>query len=108
MAEVIGQHDIEIDYSIPHHDGQYAKGILELQDMIASYNNVGKTVGEVIRFQVADGYAEYAVMKEKPLQLVYINSGVGYQIPDAHVRGLNLDDVKELVAHEKSMNELFS
>lgn len=108
MAEVIGHHTIEIDYTTRiDYDAEYDKGIEELQGIIASYNHVGQTVGGIIKFPVADNYAVYAVIKEKPLQLIHIDVGDGYQIPDAHVRGLNLDDIKELVAHEKSMNELF-
>lgn len=64
-------------------------------------------VGEVIRFQVADGYAQYMVWQQSPLSLIHIATMDGYSIPEAHIRGLRLADVKDLVARERRMRELF-
>lgn len=69
--------------------------------------NAGDIVGETIRFHVADGYAVYMVQKQKPLTLVHVNQGDGYQIPAAHIRGLNLTEVRKMVDGERMMRELF-
>ena len=58
--------------------------------------------GKLIQFPVADGYAFYRVDSEKPLTLSFVPYMDAYQIPDAHLRGLNLDDVKQLLNRRKT------
>ena len=53
------------------------------------------TVGGLIRFEVADSYAYYLVTSEQPLKLQLIP--YGYEVADAHIRGLRRADVLELV-----------
>ena len=48
----------------------------------------------VMRFPVADGYALYAVITEKPLVLRHVPEGDGYQVAGAMIRGLTLADVE--------------
>lgn len=55
----------------------------------------GELVGTVLSFGVADGKAMYLVVKTKPLTLQHIPYLDAYQIPDAHLRGIRLDDVKK-------------
>lgn len=62
----------------------------------------------IVRFQVADGYACYYVKSFKPLVLQLIPAGDAYQIPAAHMRGLRLDDIREMIEREKRLRELFS
>jgi hypothetical protein len=50
--------------------------------------------GYIMGFGVADGSALYVVEKLRPLTLCHIPHGDGYQIPDAHLRGINIDDVR--------------
>ncbi len=68
----------------------------------------GDLVGEIIRFHIADGYAEYMVVKQRPLTLSHLNIGDGYQIPKAHMRGLRLADVQHLVEGERNLRALFA
>lgn len=70
--------------------------------------NPGALVGEIIRFQIADGYAQYMVKKEKPLQLVHLHVGDGYQIDPIMIRGLRLSDVRQRVSQEKKFASMFS
>jgi hypothetical protein len=46
-------------------DEKYLK---EVRDFLMKRWPNGKMVGEIIRFQVADGYAEYMVMCLRPLE----------------------------------------
>jgi hypothetical protein len=50
----------------------------------------------------------YLVVKRKPLTLQHIYYMDGYQIPAAHVRGLTLADVDDMVRREKAMRDLFA
>lgn len=72
----------------------------------AKQTNSGDTVGEIVRFQIADGYAEYMVWSEKPLHLIDVGGPDGYQIPVAHERGLRLSDVRDMVARDRKWREL--
>lgn len=76
--------------------------------MARAVNGTEPLVGKVVRFQIADGYAEYIVWKAKPLQLVHLDLGDGYSIPPAHARGLRLADVKALVDFEQRWADLMA
>lgn len=64
--------------------------------------------GEEIIFQVADGYARYLVKRSKPLELVHLCVGDGYQVPSAHIRGLTLADVRREVEWVRKLDKVFS
>ena len=61
-------------------------------------------VGKVVHFPIADGYAQYMVWRTKPLQLMHLNLGDGWSIPDAHARGLRLADVRTMIENERRWN----
>ena len=61
-------------------------------------------IGKVIRFPIADGYAQYMVWRTKPLQLVHLDLGDGWSIPDAHAHGLRLADVSTMIENERRWN----
>jgi hypothetical protein len=64
-------------------------------------------IPNVIKFPVADGYALYHVKSEKPLVLQHIPYMDGYSIPAAHIRGLTLADVRQMLEREKNLAKLF-
>ncbi len=64
-------------------------------------------IGSIISFPVADGFAHYFVEKEKPLSLSLIPYGDAYQIPEAHIRGLTLKDVKTMVQRQRKIKKMF-
>ena len=65
-------------------------------------------VGRIIRFPWADGYAQYMVWRTRPLQLIHLELGDAWSIPDAHARGLRLTDVREIVEREDRLTALFA
>jgi len=65
-------------------------------------------VGEIIRYGVADGYAQYMVYSTSPLQLIHIDIMDGYSADDIWLRGLRVSDVKTMVAQEKAISKLFA
>lgn len=54
-------------------------------------------IPNVIGLSVAGGKALYHVQSERPLVLQHIPTGVAYQISDAHMRGLTLYDIHEML-----------
>lgn len=62
-------------------------------------------VGRIVKFQIADGYAEYVIYSVKPLQLVHVPES--YDISAAHMRGLKLADVRALVDFDKRWEAMF-
>jgi hypothetical protein len=71
----------------------------------AKLHGKGELAGEIWRYGVADGYAQYVVLKEKPLELIHLPIGDAWNIPDIVRRGLRLEDVKQYV--ERSKNPIF-
>lgn len=64
-----------------------------------------RLTGKVVRFPVADGYAQYMVMDGR--SMVHLPLLDAYQIPDAHARGLRVRDIDALLAADRRMAELF-
>ena len=52
--------------------------------------------GVVIKFQIADGYACYEIVSEKPLKLKHLPAGDAWQVPYSQIRGLRIADVKHM------------
>lgn len=65
-------------------------------------------VGEVVRFHVVDGYAQYMVWSTKPLELIHLELGDCWKIPEAHARGLNLTDIRNMVERDKAWAKLMA
>ena len=68
----------------------------------------GQIEGGVIRFSVADGHAFYYVTSESPLILQHIPFLDAYEIDAATIRGLNREDVVELIRQERSLRSLLA
>jgi len=83
-------------------ENQYKK---DLKKHIKSMGYKGKNVGEVIRFQVADGYAEYMVLSMRPLKLIHLNLGDGYQSQHAHL--MTAKEVNAQLDRQKKLASLF-
>jgi hypothetical protein len=64
-----------------------------------------KEVGEVIRFQVADGYAEYVVMSMKPLELIHLAHMDAYEFQ--YIDLMTAEKVREIIKQQKAMEKLF-
>lgn len=65
-------------------------------------------IGGIISFPIADGKAIYRVVESDPLTLQHIPIGDGYQIPDAHVRGLRKKDIIQKIKQRQKRKELFN
>ena len=61
-------------------------------------------VGEVIRFPVADGYAEYIVAAIKPVQLIHLPYMDAYQSETAYL--MTATAIKEKVKQNKALEKL--
>lgn len=70
--------------------------VLSVQDWVRK-NSADKdpVVGELYRFPVADGYAEYVVFSTKPLRLIHLTHLDGWHMPDVVRRGLCLADIRQ-------------
>lgn len=76
-----------------------------LKDMLTKRKPTQKLVGEIIRFPVADGYAQYMIASTTPLELVHIPLGDAWDFQYAH--RLTKKDVEEKVKNQKALEELF-
>lgn len=67
----------------------------ESADAVERYVKTGDLLGLIYRTGIADGYAEYRVTKIRPFTIQHVYIADGYQMPDAHVRGLRAQDVMD-------------
>lgn len=68
----------------------------------------GKIVGAILQFSVADGFAPYIVVKEKPLTLQWIPFLDEYRADPALIRGLRKADIQGRLETDKRWNEIIS
>lgn len=74
----------------------------------AKMNGTNPLLGEVVRWQRADGYAQYMVWQTRPLQLIHLELGDAYSIEEPLMRGLRLADIRLMVERAANMRALFS
>jgi len=80
--------------------------INDLTNHIKDMGYKGKNVGEIVKFAVADGYAEYMVLSMKPMRLVHIPLGDAYEFPYAHL--MTASEITKKLEGQKMMEKLFS
>lgn len=71
-------------------------------------NSTSDLVGQIIRFPVADGYAEYMVLDTRPLQLLHLETGDAYSASAVTMRGLRVADVKSMVERDRNLQAMFA
>jgi len=104
MARVIDQIFVGWDLDLRNVQQREARAAEKLKNRLQEKDS-GKLVGSVVRFGVADGYAQYMIASEKPLTLVHLHFGDGYQIPEAHIRGLRLSDLRKQISFDKVLEK---
>ena len=77
-----------------------------LRKDIKSKGYTGKNSGEIIKFPVADGYAEYMVLQMRPLGLIHLPLGDAYQFQYAHL--MTAKEVNEQIEGQKRMDKFFA
>lgn len=99
---------IDVDYALPHKQrARQEKELLEAAANRARARHSGDAVGEMLRWQRADGYAVYMVTRESPLTLAHVDVCDGYTVEGALIRGLDLATVRRMVEAERKMREYF-
>lgn len=71
------------------------------------YPDGGDLQGYIYRHPVADGKASYLVARTKPLELWWLDEGDGYSLPEPHLRGLRVADLREAKKRDAKLAELF-
>jgi hypothetical protein len=61
--------------------------------------------GDIIKFPIADGTADYIVFDASTL--IHLAIWDAWEVPEAHIRGLRHDDIKHNVMHHRRINSLW-
>lgn len=87
--------DFEFDGKRPYEEYD-AKVEAWLEELKKGYRKLAKgdLVGEIVRFQIADGYAQYLIVKQRPFTLVHLDILDGYHANPATIRGYRLKDAQ--------------
>lgn len=91
-------------------DGSWNDQQKKLDELLEKSHNLpeGEIIDGVISFQVADGYAMYRVVSMKPLKVQHIPFGDSYRVDNMTIRGMRLKDVKDILARERALYQLFA
>jgi hypothetical protein len=79
--------------------------IKDLTQHIKDMGYKGKNVGEIVKFAVADGYAEYMILSMRPLKLIHIPLGDAYEFPYAHL--MTASEINKKLDTQKMLEQLF-
>lgn len=74
----------------------------------ARLNGNSELLGEVVRWPRGDGYAMYMVWNTKPLELIHLEIGDCWTVEEPLIRGLQINDVKQMIKQERKLKEIFS
>lgn len=74
----------------------------------ARKNGKSDLLGEVVKWQRADGFAEYVVWRTRPLELIHLPLGDAWQVEAALMRGLRLAEVTEMVNRSRAVRALIA
>jgi len=74
----------------------------------AKMNGTNELLGEVVRWQRGDGYAQYMVWQTSPLELIHLQLGDAWSVEDALIRGVRVSDIRAMVEQDKRMREFFA
>ena len=91
---------------VEKYNRECADHTVKLKEWCIERNPEQKNVGEVIRFPVADGTAEYMVAAIKPVQLIHLPYWDAYQSETAPLMTAKAIQVK--VDQAKALKDLFS
>jgi hypothetical protein len=74
--------------------------LAEMKSFCLNYNpKGGDSIGEIVKFPVADGYAEYMVLKIKPLCLIHLPLNDAYEFQ--YAQNLTTKDILLSIKQEK-------
>lgn len=88
---------------------QYEKDCADLTERLKKWcieRNAQKNVGEIIKFQVADGYAEYMVAATKPVQLIHLPFWDCYQSETASL--MTAKAIQDKIDQKIMLDKLFA
>ena len=97
----------DIPYRDPDYRAKRREQLQAIKKTVKDKRPNDELAGEILQFQVADGYAQYLVKSSKPLTLQHVQDGDGYSVHHALIRGLRLEDVRDQVESHRKMRELF-
>jgi len=95
-----------INSKIKAHDAAVAKYVEDLKEWLTSKGYTGKNAGEILRFPVADGYAQYMVISMKPLSMFHLELDDAWQFQYAHL--LTAKEINEKIKQQEALAKAFS
>ena len=95
-----------VSTDIDGYDAACKKFKADLKEWCIQRNRKEEHVGEVIKFPVADGQAEYMVASLKPVVLIHLPLWDAWHFQYAHLLGKK--EILTKIAQNKAMEELFA
>lgn len=89
---------LRLDYRT--YQAQQEAWVDKLRSWVKANGDDSDLCGRIVSFPVADGFAQYMVLRKRPLGLVHLPLGDAYQFRYAHL--LNVKEIYKLVARNDS------
>ena len=93
------------NFNLKDYNESIDKFVENLTNHVKKLGYVGKHVGEIIHFPVADGRAEYMVLNLKPLMLIHLPIGDAWHYE--YIERLTAADVTKKIEQQKALDEMF-
>jgi len=84
----------EIIWAQPRDKHNVLYGLFEEALADRSHQDLDNIVGSLIKIGWADGYAAYIIVKARPMTLMHVYLGDGWQVPFYMIRGLRKIDLE--------------
>jgi hypothetical protein len=90
-------------YSINKESELRSEFLDKLRGWLKANKYTGPLAGKVVRWPIADGYAEYMVVSLRPLTLIHLPLGDAWRMPAPFERGLTAADIRDQVERAKKL-----
>ena len=87
------------------YDAECEKFVEDLKAWLKENHCDDENCGEIIRFPVADGHAEYMVASVSPVKLIHLAIGDAWNFQ--YAKNLTSKDVLDKIKQQKALAELF-
>jgi hypothetical protein len=96
----------QFDHTKPYKEHEKAMAtFIKKVEVWAKKNGSSELAGKQIRFQVADGYAQYVVVSLTPVKLIHLAIGDAWEFQYAN--RLRAADIREQVRREDALDRIF-
>jgi hypothetical protein len=106
VPKEIKEPKFSLDQTRADHDKDVERYKNECRELIKKNGWTGKHSGEIISYQVADGFAQYMVVSVRPVQLLHLSYGDGYRFEMESK--IDAKEIERKIKQSQALKKIFS